>query len=147
MWYFLKLCTTYSYLMGLKKRDVIIFFVVNIQLCPHQIAPPVKIMPRPFIHVCGIACDKVPMVKMNTLKDLIIISHSYCLLFHAKWRYVKHPISKLSPGIRMPIIISLILLFWHYLPHSTSAVTKKSVFNWIPNHFELFLVSLFHWLI
>ena len=65
--------------MGLKRnRDFIIFFL-NIHLCPHQVAPPVKIIPRPFFHECGIACgttcDKAPMAKMDTVKDLIIISH------------------------------------------------------------------------
>ena len=61
--------------MGLKKkRDFIIFFLVNIQLCPHQVAPPLKIMPRPFFHERGIACGKVPMATMDTVKDLNIIN-------------------------------------------------------------------------
>ena len=38
-------------------------------------------MPRPFFHECGIACgttyDKVPMAKMDTVKVIIKISHSY----------------------------------------------------------------------
>ena len=34
----LKLCMTYSYLMGLKKRVILSFFLVNIQLCPHQVS-------------------------------------------------------------------------------------------------------------
>ena len=38
-------------------------------------------MPRPFFHERGIACgttwDKVPMAKMDTVKDLIIINHLY----------------------------------------------------------------------
>ena len=61
------------------------FFFVNIQLCPHQVAPPVQIMPRPFFHergiACGTTCGKVPKAKMITKKDLIIISHSYKFLF------------------------------------------------------------------
>ena len=67
--------------MGLKKSVIISFFLIDIRLCPHQVAPPVKIMPRPFFHergiACGKTCDKVPIAKMNTMKDLIIISHSY----------------------------------------------------------------------
>ena len=67
--------------MGLKENVIVSFFLVNIQLCPHQVAPPVKIMPRPFFHergiACGKTCGKVPMAKMITMKDLIIISHSY----------------------------------------------------------------------
>ena len=54
MWYFLKLCTTYSDLMVLIRNVILSFFLVNIKLCPHQVAPPVKIMPRPFFHECGI---------------------------------------------------------------------------------------------
>ena len=69
--------------MGLKKSVILSLFLVNIQLCPHPVAPPVKIMPRPFFHergiACGITCDKVPMAKMITVKDLIIISYSYCV--------------------------------------------------------------------
>ena len=61
---------------------------MNIRLCPHPVAPPVKIMPRPFFHergiACGTTCSKVPMAKMITVKDLIIISHSYCF-FYEKW--------------------------------------------------------------
>ena len=68
--------------MGLKKSVILSFLLVNIRLCPHQVAPPVNIMPRPFFHArgitCGTTCDKVPMAKMITMKDLIIISHSYC---------------------------------------------------------------------
>ena len=79
-WYFLKLSMTYSYLMGLKKGWSY-HFLVNIWLCPHQVVPPVKIMPCPFFHelcmACGTTCDKVPMAKMITVKDLIIISHLY----------------------------------------------------------------------
>ena len=64
---------------------ILSFFLVNIQLCPHQVAPPVQIMPRPFFHERGIArgttCDKVPKAKMDTVKDLIIISHSYNFFF------------------------------------------------------------------
>ena len=67
--------------MGLKKSVILSFFKVNIRLCPHQVAPLVKIIPRPFFHenciACGTICDKVPMAKMITVKDLIIISHSY----------------------------------------------------------------------
>ena len=66
--------------MGLKKSVIYSFFLVNIRFCPHQVAPSVKIMLRPFFHergmACGTTCDKVPMAKMITLKDLIIISHS-----------------------------------------------------------------------
>ena len=62
---------------------ILYFFVVNIQLCPHQIAPPVTIMTRPFLYESGIAlgitCDKVPMAKMITVKDISIISHSFPL--------------------------------------------------------------------
>ena len=67
--------------MGLKKKGDLIIFLVNIRLCPHQLAPPVTIMPRPFFHelgiTCGTTCDKVLMAKMITVIDLIIISHSY----------------------------------------------------------------------
>ena len=60
---------------------ILSFFLVNFQLCPHSVAPPVKIMPRPFFHergiACGTTCDKVPMAKMITMKALIIISHPY----------------------------------------------------------------------
>ena len=38
-------------------------------------------MPRPFFYergiACGTTCDKVPMAKIDTVKDLSIISHSY----------------------------------------------------------------------
>ena len=68
---------SYSDLMVWLQNMILPFFFVNIQLCPHQVAPPVKIMPRPFFHECGIACgttcDKVPMAKMYTVKDIIII--------------------------------------------------------------------------
>ena len=78
--------------MVLTRNVILSFFKVNIRLCPHQVAPPVKIMPRPFFHergiACGTTCDKVPMAKMITVKDLIIISHSYCFFFNSKWRYV-----------------------------------------------------------
>ena len=71
--------------MGLKQSVILSFYLINIRLCPHQVAPPVTIMPRPFFHECGIACgttcDKVPMAKMDTLKDKIIISHSYKFVF------------------------------------------------------------------
>ena len=67
--------------MGLNKWDFIIF-LVNIQLCPHLAVPPVNIILCQFFHECGTACGttcgKVPMVKMDTVKDLNIISHSYC---------------------------------------------------------------------
>ena len=67
--------------MGLKENVILSFFLVNIQLYPHQVAPPVKIMPRPFFHKLGIAfgiiCDKVPMAKMITVKYIILIRHSY----------------------------------------------------------------------
>ena len=68
-------------------RNVILsfFFIVNFQLCPHQVAPPVKIMPRPFFHergiACGTTCDKVPIAKMDTVKVIIKISHSYKFFF------------------------------------------------------------------
>ena len=46
-------------------------------------------MPRPLFHergiACGTTCDKVPMAKMITMNDLIIISHSY-FIFNEKWR-------------------------------------------------------------
>ena len=67
--------------MVLTRNVILSFFLVNIQLCPHQVAPPVQIMPRPFFHERGLACgttyDKVPMAKMDAIRDLIIISHSY----------------------------------------------------------------------
>ena len=67
--------------MVLIRNVILSFCLVNFQLCPHQVAPPVKIMPRPFFHergiACGTTCDKVPKSKMITKKDLIIISHSY----------------------------------------------------------------------
>ena len=60
---------------------ILSFFLVNIQLFPHQVAPPVKIMPRPFFHergiACGITCGKVPMAKMITVKNLIMISRAF----------------------------------------------------------------------
>ena len=60
---------------------ILSFFLVNIRLCPHQVAPPVQIMPRPFFHERGIArgttCEKVPMAKMDTVKVIIEISHWY----------------------------------------------------------------------
>ena len=75
--------------MGLKENVIFIIFSVNIRLCPHQVAPPVKIMPRPFFHergiACGTTCGKVPMAKMITVKDLSIISHSYCFFLNEKW--------------------------------------------------------------
>ena len=80
--------------MGLKKSVILSIFLVNIRLCPHQVVPPVKIMPRPFFHergiVCGTTYGKVPMVKMITVKDLIIISHSYCF-FYEKWNAGETP--------------------------------------------------------
>ena len=58
-----------------------VIFLVNIQHCRHQVAPPVKIMPLPFFHecdiVCGTTCNKLPMAKMITENVLIIFSHSY----------------------------------------------------------------------
>ena len=64
---------------------ILSFFLVNIQLCPHQVAPPVKIMPRPIFHergiACGTTCDKVPKAKMDTVKVIIKISHSYKFFF------------------------------------------------------------------
>ena len=71
------------------------FFLVNIQLCPHPVAPPVKIMARPFFHergiACGTTCGKVSMAKMATVKDLIIISHSYCFYFLCKMAKCEAP--------------------------------------------------------
>ena len=82
--------------MGLKKACSYHFFLVNIRLCPHQVAPPVKIMPRPFFHERGIASGttsgKVPMAKMITVKDLIIISHSYCFFLMKNGMQVKLPL-------------------------------------------------------
>ena len=50
-------------------------------------------MPRPLFHergiACGTTCDKVPKAKMDTLKDLIIISHSYCFIFNENGMQVK----------------------------------------------------------
>ena len=83
--------------MVLTRNVIWSFFLVNIQLCPHQVAPPVKIMPRPFFHergmACGKTCEKVPKAKMDTdtLKDLIIISHSYCFIFNEKWNASETP--------------------------------------------------------
>ena len=81
--------------MVLTRNVILSFFVVNIQLCPHKVAPPAKIMPRPFFHergiACGTTCDKVLMSKMDTLNDLIIISHSYCVIFNAKWNASETP--------------------------------------------------------
>ena len=55
------------------------------QLCPHQVAPPMQIMPRPFFYergiACGTTCDKVPMAKMDTVKVIIEISHWYTIFF------------------------------------------------------------------
>ena len=72
-------------------RDLIIFLYIRV--CPHQVAPTVKIMPRPFFHAGGIACrttcGKVPMAKMETVKDLIIISHSYCFFLMKNGMHVK----------------------------------------------------------
>ena len=63
-----------------KKGDLIIFFSKYSTL-PLRVVPPVKIMPGPCFHehgiACGTTCDKVPMAKMITMKDLIIITHSY----------------------------------------------------------------------
>ena len=57
--------------------------------------PPVKIGPRPFFYergiACGTTCDKVPKAKMDTLKDLIIISHSYSFIFNEKWNASETP--------------------------------------------------------
>ena len=67
--------------MGQKNARFYHFVLVNIQLCPNQVVAPVKIMPSQLVYECGIACgttcDKVPMANMITMKDLIIISHSY----------------------------------------------------------------------
>ena len=80
---------------GTQRKCDFIIFLVNIQLCPYQVAPPVKIMPCPFFHELGIAlgitCDKVPMAKMITVKDLIIISHSY-RFFNEKWNASPTPL-------------------------------------------------------
>ena len=83
--------------MMLTRNVILSFFLVNLQLCPHQVVQPVKIMPHQFFHergiTCGTTCDKVPKAKMNTLKDLIIISHlSLTFNFYAKQRYVKPPL-------------------------------------------------------
>ena len=82
--------------MVLTRNVILSFFLVNIQLCPHQVAPPVKIMPRPFFYergiACGTTCGKVPKAKMDTLKDLIIISHSYCFIFNEKWNASETPL-------------------------------------------------------
>ena len=62
---------------------ILYFFLVNFQLCPNQVAPPVNIMPRQFFYELGIAlgttCDNVSMAKMITVKDIGIISHSFPL--------------------------------------------------------------------
>ena len=65
----------YLSLISCSVPDVSIsFFFVKIKLCCHQVAPPVKIMPRPFLHKrgipCGTTCDKVRMSKMITVKDM-----------------------------------------------------------------------------
>ena len=75
--------------MVLIRNAILSFFLVNFQLCPHQVAPPVKIMPRPFFHergiTCGTTCDKVPMAKMDAVKVIIKISHSYKFFIYEKW--------------------------------------------------------------
>ena len=85
MWYFFKLRITYCDLMVPAQNVILPFFFVNIQLCRHHVAPPVQIMPRPFFHersiACGTAYDKVPMAKMDTVKVIIKISHSYNFFF------------------------------------------------------------------
>ena len=69
--------------MGLKKSVILSFFLVNIQLCPLQVVPSVKIMTRPFFRERGIAlgttCDNMPMAKMIPVKDISIISLSFTL--------------------------------------------------------------------
>ena len=42
----------------------------------------------------GIPCDKVPMAKMITVKDLIIISHSYRVFLQTKSRYLQRPLKQ-----------------------------------------------------
>ena len=81
--------------MGLKENGILSFFLVNIRVCPHQVAPPVKIMPRPFFHESGIAlgttCDKVPMTKMITGERS---NHNYSFVstfFNEKWNASETP--------------------------------------------------------
>ena len=123
MWYFLKLCTTYSDLMVLTRNVILSFYLINIQLCPHQVAPPVKIMPRPFFHergiACGTTCDKVPMAKMITVKDLSIISHSYKLFL---WKIE----CKLKPTLKIMIWESFD--FWSKSSDSKITIPLKSLF-------------------
>ena len=84
--------------MGLKENVILSFSVVNIQLCPHQVAPPVSIMPRPFVYergiACGTTCGKVPMAKMDIVKAVNIISHSYFFFIIAKCRCMRLPLKK-----------------------------------------------------
>ena len=84
--------------MGLKKKRDFINILVNIQLYPYQVTPPVKIMPRPFFYERGITCDKVPLAKMITVKDVIVISHSYRGFFNSKWRYLQRTLNCIPNG-------------------------------------------------
>ena len=86
--------------MGLEKSVILSFFLVNIRFCPHQVAPPVKIMLRPFFHergiACGTTCEKMPKAKMDTLKNLIIISHPYCFFLMKNGIQLKLPLKGIS---------------------------------------------------
>ena len=42
---------------------------------------------------CCTTCDKVPMAKMITVNDLIIISHSYCFFLIQNGDMVNSPLS------------------------------------------------------
>ena len=80
--------------MGLKRKcDFIIFFSKYSTLPPSGGAT-CENTTRPFFHECSIACgttcDKVPVAKMITVKDLIIISHSYSF-FYEKWNACETP--------------------------------------------------------
>ena len=66
--------------MRLKKSDFIIFFSKYSTL-PQSGSATCESYAMPIFSECGIACGttcgKGPMAKMDTMKDLIIISHSY----------------------------------------------------------------------
>ena len=95
--------------MGLKRKCDFIIFLVNFQLCPHPVAPPVKIMPHPFFHergiACGTTCDKVAMAKMITVKDPIIISHSYSFFLMKNGMQPETPTYKCHFQILVPVHI------------------------------------------
>ena len=76
-------------------RNVILSFFSKYSTLPPSGSASCEIMPRPFFHerdiACGTTCDKVPKAKMDTLKDLIIISHSYCFISNEKFNASETP--------------------------------------------------------